>query len=334
MLVGMSSSGRPTRVSAADARRRRIELAATTFETQDGVASRRQLYAAGLRRWDVVAEIRAGRWTRRGPQTISRQSGELRLPAVWWVALHEVGAASALDGVTALQAAGLTRFEDDLLHISVPKSSTPQKFQGVRVHETRRRRPDDLEAGGVRRVRPPVAAIRGALWARSDRQAALILVMGVQQGLATPQQLAEELAKVKRHRRRRILGAIIADLSNGVRSLGELDFARICRAEGLPEPDRQSVRRLAHGTAYLDVEWTAYGVVVEIDGIHHAEPAQLVNDALRQNEVSRAGALVLRVPVVGLRTERGRFIQQIRAALLSRGWSPNPSLASAEAESS
>lgn len=182
--------------------------------------------------------------------------------------------------------------------------------------------------GGLPRVRPPVAAVRAALWARSDRQAALLLILPVQQRLTTADAIAEARGSVLRHRRRRLLAAVIADLQAGVRSLGELDFARLCREHGLPTPDRQVVRTAVGRTAYLDVAWDAYGVAVEIDGIHHGQPSQLVADALRQNDIVTSNLLVLRVPVLGLRTEPQRFLSQIRTALLSRGWTT--SLASEE----
>ncbi|NEA32099.1 hypothetical protein [Streptomyces sp. SID13031] len=61
-------------------------------------------------------------------------------------------------------------------------------------------------------------------------------------------------------------------------------------------------------------------MVVEIDGIHHAEAPVLIADALRQNDLTNSRSTVLRIPVLGLRTDPGRFMTQIRAALLARGW--------------
>jgi hypothetical protein len=40
-------------------------------------------------------------------------------------------------------------------------------------------------------VRPEIAAVRAALWARSDRQAALLLAMSVQQRIVEPSRLRE-----------------------------------------------------------------------------------------------------------------------------------------------
>ncbi|GAA0960814.1 hypothetical protein GCM10009554_76330 [Kribbella koreensis] len=70
----------------------------------------------------------------------------------------------------------------------------------------------------------------------------------------------------------------------------------------------------------FDAEWTEYGLIVEIDGIHHAEAPALIADALRQNDLTNNRSTVLRIPVLALRTEPARFVTQIRTALLARGW--------------
>jgi hypothetical protein len=311
---------RPAEVARL-ARLDRAKRTASIFKDQYGVASRRQLYVTGVRRWDIRVEVRAGRWQRRGPQTVSNKTGPLDLRGQWWTAVLEIGAQAALDGVTALQAAGLKGFDEPVFHVSMPKSGRPRRWQGARVHETRRRKPGDLVGAGLPRTRPAIAAVRGALWAKSDRQATLVLTMAVQQRLVTVEALAESMESVKRHRRRRLLLAVLSDLRDGAQSLGELDFARLCRRAGLPEPDRQVLHDLGHGRAYVDAEWTL-GLVVEIDGIHHAEAPALIADALRQNDLTNDRRIVLRFPVLGLRTDPDRFLAQIRTALLTLGWQP------------
>ena len=144
--------------------------------------------------------------------------------------------------------------------------------------------------------------------------------MAVQQRLVTVDALVDAMADVKRHRRRRLLLAVLGDLRDGAQSLGELDFARLCRGAKLPEPDRQVLHDHGHGRVFVDAEWTEFGLVVEIDGIHHAEAPALIADALRQNDLTNDRSIVLRFPVLGLRTDPDRFLTQIRTALLSLGW--------------
>jgi very-short-patch-repair endonuclease len=59
--------------------------------------------------------------------------------------------------------------------------------------------------------------------------------------------------------------------------------------------------------------------VVEIDGIHHEWANQVVADALRHNAVTLDRAIVLRLPLLGLRVAADEFFAQIVEALVSRG---------------
>jgi len=141
----------------------------------------------------------------------------------------------------------------------------------------------------------------------------------VQQGLSTAERIGVEMLRVRRDRRRAFVYGVILDLLGGARSLGELDFARQCRERGLPEPTRQVVRRGRDGRYYLDVAWDQWGVVVEIDGIHHTWAVNVVGDALRQNDVTLQDAVVLRLPLLGLRVAADEFFDQIEQALVDRG---------------
>lgn len=285
----------------------------------DGVVGRRALYAVGVTRWQVEAELRAGRWSRAGRQSLLVGRGDL-LRQSWHVALLEVGGGGALAGVTALQVAGLSGVQEELLHVAVPKSSHPRRAPGVRVHETRRFQEQDVVDAPLRRFRPATAAVQAALWAVSDRQAALFLVAPVQQRLCSAQQVGEAVELVRRHRRRRLLRDLVAELSHGVQSTGELDLARLLRRRGLPAPDRQVLRRHPSGRVYLDARWDRYGVVVEVDGVQHREAAAVVRDALRDNELRLAGDVVLRVPALALRTSPEPFLDQVARALQAAGW--------------
>lgn len=302
-----------------DAHRRSREIRADRLaDAQNGVLSRAQLAEIGVPRWQIRSNVRAGRWRPHGRHCVAVHSGELTGSARWWHAVFETGGGAALGGVTALEYAGLRGFEGSL-HVVVPKSSKHHRPRGVVVHETRRLLPGDVLTNGPRRLRPEVAAVFGALWALSLRQAALVLVMTVNQRLATVEQVGEVWTRVRRHRWRRPLTAVLADLSDGVRSMGELDFARLCRQYGLPEPQRQVVRRGPHGRIYLDVRWDRWSLVVEIDGIAHDAPAAWVPDALRQNHVTLGDDRVLRIPVLGLRIAEAEFMAQVADGLRLAG---------------
>ncbi|MGV1010539.1 MAG: hypothetical protein ACOYBY_18390, partial [Dermatophilaceae bacterium] len=150
---------------------------------------------------------------------------------------------------------------------------------------------------------------------RSDRQAALLLCLPVQQRLVSRRRLGQAWATITRGPRHALIDVVVRDVIDGAHSLGELDFARWCRRYRLPQPTRQSLRTGPAGRVYLDVEWDDHHLVVEIDGIHHLLGLNVVTDAWRANEVVLEGARVLRLPVLGLRIEPGRFMGQVARAL-------------------
>ena len=286
---------------------------------QAGILSRPQLYALGVTRGIVRANVRARRWRRVGSQAISLTTGPLTRPAQQWAAVFEAGPRAFLDGASSLIASGLRGFDEPTLRVSVPRGARVRRARGLDIRQTRRWQPDDVVGAGVPRSRPAVAAVRGALWARSDKQAALIMTMAVQQGLVDVASLGIELLRIKRDRRRALLNAVILDLLHGVRSLGEAEFGRLCHRRGLPPPSRQVVRRGRNGTYFVDAIWDEWGVVVEIDGIQHAWAQNQLHDALRHNDVTLANARVLRLPLLGLRVATDDFFAQIRDALLQAG---------------
>lgn len=282
--------------------------------------SRRQLYALGYTRWEVKAQVKAQRWQRISDQVLAVHTGGLTQEGLHWAAVFQGGPRAHLDGASALLASGLTRFTVERVRVSVPRGARVRRTRDFDIRQTRRWSSDDVLATGVPRTRTEVAAVRAALWARSDRQATLILTMVVQQGLCTAELLAQAAVRIKRDRRRRLLQVVVLDLLGGARSLGEIDVARACRRRGLPEPSRQVLRRDGAHRYYLDVYWDEWGVVLEIDGIHHTWAENVVGDALRQNAVVIGGSTVLRLPLLGLRTQPDSFFDQVRDALQAAGW--------------
>ena len=208
--------------------------------------------------------------------------------------MWESGSGAVLDGVAALVASGLTGFSSDVVDVALQP-----------VTAVTRSRECGCVGGGTSVPACPSACPgcdpsrrrstrhRGP---RSDRQAALTICLVVQQRPLAPERLLEHWLTVTRSRRRALLHGVIRDVCDGAHSLGELDFARLCRARGPPEPSRQVVRTAsADGRVYLDVVWEDIALVVEIDGGHHGLALSPVDDALRQNEVVLGASRVLRV---------------------------------------
>ena len=277
-----------------------------------GVLSRALLAEHGAGRETVRHAVHSGRWRLHGHQTVALHRGPLSQLAHQWRAVWETGLRiAALDGATALTAAGLTGFDAPTIHVSIPWGSDPGSVEGVTIHRVVRRVPGELLGAGIPRVTPAVAAIRAAHWAVSNRQAALVLMMPVQQRLVSPAQLRDAARRVRGRTRRAFVQQVVRDVAAGVESLGELDFALLCRRRGLPEPSRQVVRHGPRGRVYLDVRWDRIGLVVEIDGAGHRMGLAVMDDNLRQNAVTLGGDTVLRIDLVGLRLAGEQFLDQV-----------------------
>ncbi len=283
------------------------------------MAGRRQLYAAGLTRAEVRAEVAARRWSKAGRQCLRVGPGDQT--SSWWTALLETGPTAVLDGATALLAAGLRTITADGIHVAVPRGAWFRRSRGVRVHESRRYREEDVLRNGIPRMRPAIATVHAALWARTDPEAALFVVAAVQQRLVTVADLADAIGTVKRDKRRRLLHGLLADVSDGIESIGEREFAGRCRRRGFPEPDRQVKVRLPSGRARYDNVWGDY-LEVEIDGAQHLDVEQAARDMLKQNAASLTGKVVLRIPNFAFRADPEPFLDQMEAVFRSRGWTP------------
>lgn len=290
-------------------------------DARGGVLHRPEVVARGVPRWILRAELRARRWQRTGRQTVVTHNSELTAGQRRAVAVLEVGPRAALDGVTAMQHDGVAVEDDGQLHVIAPKGSTPKHPPGVVVHESRRfDEADVVERDGVRVVGPPVAAVHAALWARSDREAKLMVILTVQQRRSTPQQVEAAIDAVRRSRRKAMLRSVAAALALGVRSLGELDFARALRRHGLPEPDRQVLRRRASGRQYLDCRFDRFALTVEVDGQQHDQAEHRVADLLRDLALVAEGDDVVRIPLIALHLDEARVLGALAEVFVSRGW--------------
>lgn len=302
-----------------EVRRKLTALAAS----QDGVFSRAQGRDLGIDRWTIAHEVDCGRWQLVGREAVALHTLALTGRARWWAALFNGGANCALDGVSSLQVAGLRRFDESLVHLIAPWPNGPESWEGVRVHRSRLWDEADLvDVGRLRRTRPAVATVRAAMWARTDRAAVTVMAMAVQQRISPGNDVLREALRLNRHKRRPMILAAAHDIADGAQALSELDFTGMCRRARLPQPARQVVRQGTRGRWYLDVSWEGFGIVVEIEGAHHDAPEGVLDDTLRQNELTIGRDTVLRIPVLGLRACPEVYLDQVRRALLNAGWAP------------
>jgi hypothetical protein len=155
-----------------------------------------------------------------------------------------------------------------------------------------------------------------AVW-ETGRGAVLdgVSALHVQQRLVPGRALCDVRWPGAHYGRTAFVRQIIKDVSRGAESLGELDFARLCRERGLPEPSRQVVREGRRGRVYLDVGWDDLGLVVEVDGAQHRQGLAVTADNLRRNDLALGDEVVLTIDLVGLRLETEGFMSQVGRAI-------------------
>jgi Protein of unknown function (DUF559) len=241
------------------------------------------------------------------------------------------GPGAVLAGLTAARLDGLRGFTD---HDAVDRPIYVLAPAGRSV----RRRPYDVPVivhystmlGDVdvhplrrpRRTRIARSLVDAAAWMATDRGARAILAAGVQQRLVRPGDLSRVVDANQRLYRRTLVKETLGDIEGGAQALSELDFTRlVVRQYGLPEPDRQRVRKDSGGKRrYLDAVWEAAKVVVEIDGSQHMEAQQYWDDMNRDNDLRIDGYTVLRFPSWLVRHHPEYVADRIKRAILLVGW--------------
>ncbi|MEO5709746.1 MAG: DUF559 domain-containing protein [Nocardioidaceae bacterium] len=267
---------------------------------QDGVATFAQLGAAGLTRGEIRAQVDALRWRRYGDRTVVAHNHVPTRRQLMWVAVLDPTGCVSLGGLTSLETAGFRFFgvEKDLVHLVVQRGAKTWAHPQVKVHESRRLDPRDLDPDSILpRTRLARSALDAAAWQPFPRYACALLAAVVQQRLCSPQDLEQAMRAVGRIRHKQHLRLALHDIAGGSEALSELDLVALCRRSSLQVPDRQVRRRERSGRVrYLDAEWRLpWGrVVLEVDGSHHMTAAHWESDIRRERQVVASGSVVLR----------------------------------------
>jgi hypothetical protein len=292
---------------------------ASTDDARLTITDMPALLVAGRTESEVRAHLSARRWQRIG-RAIALHNGELTLAEQRRAALINCGTPAALTAFTAAAEFGLRSWERPRIHVLVPggtRVTRPVELD-MRVHYVGAwNNADILAIRDLHRAAP--ALVLAASTFAKPRPACGLLAAGVQQKLVTADQLRSALRANTRMRHRRAMRLAVEDISQGAQALSEIDFARLCRRNGIPPPVRQAVRIDRFGRRrYVDAEWksrTGQRVAAEVDGALHLAPRRWWDDQLRQNEFVISGDRVLRFPTVVLRHEPLIVIDQLRRIL-------------------
>lgn len=261
------------------------------------------------------AEVAAGRWQRVHDGTYCAHTGPLTFEQRCAAALAAAGEAALLDGASAATLHGLSGFEEDRIHVTVPHGTSLRRLSGVVLRQsvvlTERSRRD---RSGLRAVRPEWAALTIAR--HSPWRARAVFAATVQQGFARADHLEACVLAVGQFRGRPAVTAALRDVAGGTRSALEGAFLDVVRRAGLPTPRRHVPIVVDGRRAWLDACWPAARVAVEIDGkAFHILGEDWERDLDRQNALVLAGLTLLRFSAAAIHGTPRRVADQVAAAL-------------------
>jgi hypothetical protein len=277
-----------------------------------------QADALGITRRRIQREVGDGMWQRMTPRTVLALPLDPAPEHFRMAAVLELGPYAVLGGLASLVEAGWSGEDAAWTDVVVPRRSNlhsrplPSWIRPRYLDH----RPTVMEP--LARTANASAAIDAATWARTDKEAAFILISAVQQRLVTADVLVREAERRCRTRRLPLIRQVVLEAAAGVASMPEREFAEQCRARGLPEPRRQTPRKDANGRArYTDAEFDlpdGRNLVVEIDGAGHLGVEQAARDAVRASAIARAtGAHTLSIGSFALRHDPEPFFAELLA---------------------
>lgn len=281
---------------------------------QGGVVSVQQTEMLGLGRHPRQRLLRSGQWQRLEGAILVVHPFEVPWEGRAWAGVLLGGREARLSGLAAAYLHGLTTAPPDQIDV-LTRSAVPDRDPWL-FHR---------DLADVRSPRSPGAPPRTTiedtvldLCQNADsKELVHWLTQAVQTRRTSASRLREALERRKRHGRRAPLRELLGDVAAGVESPLELRYLRdVERAHGLPKADRQESNRRRHRR---DVRYSAFGVVVELDGRLGHEGLGRFRDMARDNGALLDGEITLRYGFADVSGEACTVARQVYAVLRSRG---------------
>jgi hypothetical protein len=226
------------------------------------------------------------------------------------------GPDSVLTGLAALRRHGLRVPATEELSVLIPAGQARQSLAFVKVRPTVRMPDRICYRGVVQYALPERALADAAREMHSFREVRALVADAVQQRRCRLEVLVEELARGQR-RGSAWLRRSLAEVSGGIRSGAEGDFADLLRRCGLPTPMFNA--RLYAGKTFIavtDAWWAEAGVAAEVDSqAWHLSPDRWEYTMQRHARMSAHGIIVLHFPPSRIRADPAGVVADVKAAL-------------------
>ncbi|HEY5822539.1 MAG TPA: hypothetical protein VIT20_11225 [Propionibacteriaceae bacterium] len=287
---------------------------------QDGMLSRGQLVGASLTDGQVARLVRGQVLTRVDQGLYLIGLTEMTWRRYAWGAVLLGGRQSRLMGRTAGALEGLCP-EIMPVEVLVPSAMGVRTRPWVRVHR------EQTGARSSGRVGAPARTlvedtVLDLCASTGDEGAVIGFLTAASQRLTTAGRIRSALNRRTRVRHRRLIEAILTDVSEGVRSPLELRWIRdVERAHGLPRAVRPY--RLPSGEV-ADGAWEEFKVLLELDGRAYHDGELRFRDWRRDNRGGEDGWLTLRYGWHDTVVESCLAAGNAARVLTRRGWNGRP----------
>ncbi|WP_199796522.1 hypothetical protein [Pseudonocardia dioxanivorans] len=295
----------------------------------DWIVHLRELEAVGVSRRTIFHRCRpGGPWRSLLPGVIMLHNGPVSRDDRRRAALVYVGQPAMLTGLDALDRHGLTRIPAATgpVHVLVP--ATRRRAGAGRVLAERTERLPEPVGAHI----PIAPVVRAVLdFARRSRDRNVVrsaIAEVVQRGLAGPAALRHELA-AGTSRWSALPRAVLAEVSDGVRSVAEAQARRLITGAGLTTPmwNARVVDDAGRFVAVPDAWFDDVALAWEIDSHEfHLGPAEHERTVRRRSQMMARGIIVLQTLPQHLRTRPDAVVEELRRVYATAAARPRPPL--------
>jgi hypothetical protein len=287
---------------------------------QHGVTSHAQLTTGGLSRVDIERAVRRNELRRVHPRVYIDHTGPLTWEQRAWAAvLYADPAVLCRESLEAPK----SRDDGRPIHVAIDHSRKVMPQPGIVVHRMRGLR---LKAygGTPPRLKVEDNALAMAGEARSEIDAIARVAEVASRSYVTAATLQAALDRAHSLSRRKLIQGLVDDLASGTHSVLEHRYlTKVERAHSLPTGRRQAPRVGSTGNQFRDVEYEAYGLVVELDGaLGHDSWRDQARDADRSlDDLSRLETVTARLRFHQVFDTPCQTAARVGQILIRNGWS-------------
>lgn len=303
---------------------------AVLLSVQHGIVSREQALRAGLTRWQIEHRLATGAWQRVHPGVYATFSGLPSRDARLWAAVRWAGEAALLSYETAAEVHGIIdKPAGAVIHVTVPLRRRPaqhRQVRGIVVHRSDQSQAHFAGPFGLPRTRIQDTVLDLVAAAPTFDCGYAWISRSVSRHLVTTAELRSALTARRKIRWRSWLDDALDDARDGIDSSLERRYLLdVERAHGLPKSQHQARRQVNGKAHYRDNWYSAYRVVVEVDGpaYHRNERVQLDKDRDNRN-LALDDVRTFRFGPVAVTEGACSTAAMVAATLQRNGWAGSP----------